>query len=93
MLRKKYHGVDTKLKFFVFSLTRSISGVSFTVDTLPFMFLRSIWYWSYREKNKSAVNMFHNDTDRGKTKKREENRKPERKYLLLWTKKVYLSVC
>lgn len=41
---KKYYGVDTKLKFFVFSLTRSISGVSFTVDTLPFMFLRSIWY-------------------------------------------------
>ena len=39
-----YYGVDTKLKFFVFSLTRSISGVSFTVDTLPFMFLRSVWY-------------------------------------------------
>lgn len=62
-LRKKCYGVDTKLKFFVFSLTRSISGVSFTVHTLPFMFLRSIWYRFYREKNKSAVKKFHNDKE------------------------------
>lgn len=41
---KTYYEVNTKLKFFVFSLTRSISGVSFTVDTLPFMFFRSVWY-------------------------------------------------
>lgn len=95
MLKNIYYGVDTKLKFFVFSLTRSISGVSFKEHTLPFMFLRSIWYWCYRERNKTKVQLwcFTKLKRSNYNKKREENRESQHTILAHVSKKMHLSFC
>lgn len=45
-LRGEDRGDHTELKFFWFSFTLRISGVSCTTVTFPLLFCRSDWYWS-----------------------------------------------